>query len=253
MRPKRELWLWLWLGGLALALVPLLAAIAIAYFAKQANYGLFSNFWMPAAVFMFAAAFTCFYGAIAGWPFPPRPAAAARFPALKVDIYGAGTLQTEHEAGTGLIVPAHMRSFDVRIGNTEPDLSVTVSAQLYIRLIPGSWGRAAEAVCPTPEWPLPSSLSVGPLSLPVVLRPGSEISGLLLFEVPGYYLDKLTSPADGRLELRDHGSGKRMSIPAELGSYDRSQMTPASGMAGTLGPEFDQPAIEPGDGGQPPG
>lgn len=247
VRPKRELWLWLWLGGLALSLAPLLAAIAISYFLKDAHYGLFSNLWMPASVLALAAAFTCFQGAIRSWPFPPwaRPA----FPDIKVDIYGAGTMETEHESGTGLVVPAHLRSFDVRFASAEADQRASLSVSLYLRLVPGTWGRAAEAVCPPPDWTLPPSASVSALGVPVSLAPGDEVSGHLLFEVPAYYLDKIAAQAGARMELWDHVSGKRMTIPAALGSYPRDQMTPSSGGAETLGPEFGRPAVTSGEAG----
>ncbi len=245
VRPKRELWLWLWLGGLALTLVPLLAAIAITYFSKDTNYSLFSNFWMPAAGLALVAAFVCFLGAISGWPFPPR--AQPGFPDIKVDIFGAGTMETEHESGTGLIAPAHLRSFDVRFASAEAERRVSLSALLYLKLVPGSWGRAGEAVCPPPRWALPPTLSGAAIGMPMTLPAGDEISGHLIFEVPAYYLDKLVIPAQGRLELRDDVSGRRMTIPAELGSYSRSQMVPSSGGAATLGPEFGERVITPGE------
>ena len=236
MRPRRELLLWLWLGGLALTLAVLLVAIAIAYFSKDANYSLFGNFWMPAAGLALVAAFTCFLGAINGWPFPPQ--AQPVFPDIKMDVFGAGTMETEHESGTGLVAPAHLRSFDVRITNGESERRASLTARLYLSLVPGSWGRIAEAVCLPPDWALPPGLSGSALSPPIILPPGEQISGHLVFEVPAYYLDKIVSPAQGRIELADDDSGKRVTIPCELGSYSRTQMVPSTGDAASLGPEF---------------
>jgi hypothetical protein len=250
VRPKRELLLWLWLGGLALTLVPVLVAIAVTYFSKDRNYSLFLNFWMPAAGVALAVAYGCFLAAIKGWSFPPQ--ARPAFPDIKVDLFGAGTMETEHESGTGLVVPAHLRSFDVRIASAETERRVSLSARLYLRLVPGSWGRTGEAVCPPPQWALPPALSGSALGMPIVVPPGDEVGGHMIFEVPAYYLDKIVSPAQGRIELTDAESGQRMTIPCELGSYARSQMTASSGGAATLGPEFGERQMLPGGAGPDP-
>jgi hypothetical protein len=228
--------LWLWLGGLFLALFAFLVAIAIAYFAKEPHYALFGNAWMLGAFVAFLAAFTSFYGAVRGWLFPPW--APVRFPDLTVEISGSGSIQTEREAGTGLDVPAHLRSFHARFTSLEAERDAQLMVLLYIKLVAGSWGRAGEAVCPPPSWVLPPSLGLSPLSMPVQLSPGNAISGQLVYEIPGYYLDKISEPQAARLEITDRASGKRMTIPAELGQYDKSTMTPAAGGAETLGPEY---------------
>jgi hypothetical protein len=95
-----------------------------------------------------------------------------------------------------------------------------------------------EAVCPQPDWTLPPSLSLSPISMPFALAPGEAIDGHLVYEIPGYYLDKIAVPMNARLELLDHVTGKRMSLQAEIGDYDRSQMTASSGGAEMLGPEY---------------
>jgi len=73
------------------------------------------------------------------------------------------------------------------------------------------------------------------------LPPGSAASGHLVYEVPGYYLDKIAEPVSMRLELWDHLSGKRMTVPTE------SRMIPSSGGAELLGPEYESRADQPGD------
>ena len=244
MRTYRELWRWL--GRLFLTLAAFLTAIAISYFLKDLHYALFGNFWMLAAIVAYIAAFGCFFGGIRGWAFPPwvKP----RFPSLEVEIFGTGSLDTEREAGTGLVVPAHLRSFNVRITNTEAERDASLTVLLYVKLIPGSWGRAGEFVCPPPQWTLPASLNLSPISMPFTLAPGSAISGHLIYEIPKYYLDKVAGPMSARLELWDHVSGRRMNVPAEMGSYDRSRMVPSSGAAETLGPEYETQPSLPGDG-----
>jgi hypothetical protein len=235
---------WLWLGGLFLALVPFLAAIAIAYFLKDLRYSLFWNFWMLAAWVSFVVAFACFFGAVAGWPFPPwvRPG----FPDIRVQIYGAGLMDTEREAGTGIDVPARLRSFHARFVNSEAEQHASLTVLLYVKLIPGSWGRLGEAVCPQPDWPLPPSLGLSPISMPFALPPGEAIDGHLVYEMPGYYLDKIAEPMNARLELLDHVTGKRMSLRAEIGEYDKSQMTASSGGAEMLGPEYEDKTADAG-------
>jgi hypothetical protein len=235
MRSFRELWLWL--GGLFLALVPFLAAIAIAYFLKDQRYSLFGNFWMLAACVSFLVAFGCFFGVIAGWRFPPwaRPG----FPDIRVQIHGTGLIHTEREAGTGIDVPARLLSFHARFVNSETQQHASLTVLLYVKLVPGSWGRAGEAACPPPDWALSPSLSLSPIGMPFALAPGEAIAGHLVYEIPGYYLDKIADPTDARLEILDHATGKRMSIRAEMGDFDKSQMTASSGGAEVLGPEYE--------------
>ena len=239
MRPYRELWAWL--GRLLLTLFAFLAAIAIAYFVKEPHYSLFGNPWMPVAGVCFVAAFTCFFAAARNWPLPPwvRPG----FPDIKVEISGTGTTDTEREASTGLDAPAHLRSFNARFTSTETRQDASLTVLLYVRLTPGSWGRAGEALCPPPSWALPPSLSLSPMSMPFALSPGEAISGQLVYEVPRYYLDKIANPLDARLEIADQLSGRTVNIPAAIGHYDRAVMTPAAGGAELLGPEDAEEAV----------
>lgn len=240
--------LWLWLGGLFLSLFAFLAAIAIASFAKEAHYSLFGNPWMPTALVAFVIAFAALFAAVQARPFPPW--ASSVFPDIKIEISGSGSIDTEREGSTGLDVPAHLRSFNARFTSLETGRPATLDVTLYVRLIPGSWGRAGEAVCPPPAWQLPPSLGLNPLVMPVILGPGTSVTGQLVYEIPRYYLDKIAEPLDARLEIADQASGKRMSIKAELGQFDRSRMTPASGRAEILGPEYDKPEGRHQDAGQ---
>jgi hypothetical protein len=235
VRSYRELWLWL--GGLFLTLFAFLAAIALTYFAKEPRYALFGNLWMLGACASFLVAFTSFYGAAKSWPFPPW--VTLKFPDIMVEIFGSGTTETEREAGTGLDVPAHLRSFHARFTSMETEREANLTLLLYVKLIAGSWGRAGEAVCPPPSWMLPPSLGLSPISMPFRLSPGNAISAQLVYEIPRYYLDKIPEPPEARLEITDHASGKRMNIRAELGHYDKNAMTPAPGGAETLGPEYE--------------
>jgi hypothetical protein len=113
---------------------------------------------------------------------------------------------------------------------------------LYVKLIPGSWGRVGEATCPPPDWTLPASLSLSPLSTPFALSPGNAVSGQLVYEIPAYYLDKIAEPIDARLELWDHVTDRRMNIKAEIGNHDKSDMVPSPGGAEALGPEYEETA-----------
>ncbi len=243
MRYYRELWLLL--GGLFLTLVALLAAFAIAYFLKEPSYSLFLNWWMLGTLVSFLAAFTCFYGAIGGWSFPPglRP----EFPSIKIEIYSTGSLETEHEAGTGLVVPVHLRSYSVRLTSAEPQRHADLTISLYVRLVPGSWGPVGEAVCPPPDWVLPPSLGLEAISMPIRLAAGASAGGQLVYEIPRYYLDNIAQPLAARLEIWDHFTGLRREIPAEVGSYETSEMSTSAGGAQLIepGPEID--ASRPGD------
>jgi hypothetical protein len=233
VRSYRGPWLWLWLGGLFLALFPFLAAIAIASFVREAQYSLFLNWWMLGACVAFLAAFTCFFGAIRGWSFPPLE--KPRFPDIKVEIYGTGAIETEREADTGLAVPVHLRSFNARFISLDTARDARLTVLLYVTLVPGSWGRVAEATCPPPDWALPPALNQSPISMPFALPPGSAVGGQLVYEIPQYYVGKLADPMDARLELWDHVTDRRMSIRAGIGNHDKSEMVPSSGGAKTLG------------------
>jgi len=237
--------LWLWLGALFGALFMFLAAVAIAYFAKQAHYSLFLNGWMLGALICFIAAFTCFFGAVSGWSFPPviRP----DFPDIEVEIYGTGTIDTQRESESGLAVPARLRSFHARFKNAESVQPASLTVLLYVKLLPGSWGRVGEALCPPPDWAPPPSLALAPIAMPFDLPPGNALAGHLVYEIPGYYLDKIAEPLTARLELWDHLTDKRMTMPAEIGSHDKGRMVPSSGGAEVLGPEYESQADQPGD------
>lgn len=241
MRSYREVWLWL--GGLFLTLFAFLAAVAIAYFLKQANYSLFLNGWMLGAFICFLAAYACFFGAIRSWPFPPvvKPG----FPDIEVEIYGTGSLDTQRESESGLAVPATLRSFQARFTNATASQAADLTVLLYVKLVPGSWGRVGEAVCPPPDWALPPALGLTPISMPFGLPPGSTVSGHLVYEIAGYYLDKIEQPLNARLELWDHITDKRMSVPAEIGSHDMSGMIPSPGGAEVLGPEYESHLDQP--------
>lgn len=244
MRSHRDLLVWL--GALFLALFAFLTFIAIAYFLKEPGYSLFGNPWMVCALTSFVAAFACFFGVATGWRPPVQRRLA--FPDIRMEISGTGSIDTEREADTGLDVPAHLRSFNVRWANqTQQEAVLTVL--LYVKLVPGSWGRVGEAICPPPSWPLPPSLNLSPMGQPFALAPGADITGQLVFEVPRYYLDSLANPPEARLEVADDVSGKKMSARAELGQYDRGTMTPATGGVAMLGPEFEAArAPQPGAG-----
>jgi hypothetical protein len=243
VRSYRELWLWL--GSLFLTLFAFLTAIAIAYFSKEPNYSLFANPWMPGALVSFLAGFGAFFAAARSWAFPV--AVKARFPDITIDIDSIGSTDTEREASSGLDIPARLRSFNVRFTNTEQERSASLTATMYIKLIAGSWGRAGEAVCPPPTWTLPPSLGLTPITMPLELGPGKDAGGQLVYEIPRYYLNKIASPAEARLEITDHVSGKRVSIPAVLGHYDKTAMAVVAGGAEILGPEFEPPAETDGE------
>lgn len=230
MRWSRELWLWL--GGLLLAGFGFLVAIAIAYFEKTSQASLWSG-WMVAALVAFAASFACFFGATQAWAVSGKPTVS--LPDIRVDVFATAATDTEREAGSGFDVAAHLRSFNVRLANADTVRTASLTIRLYAGLVPGSFGRAAECVCPPPTWALPRSLNLDPLAMPVELAPGGSLSGQLVFEVPGYCRDKLATPFVGRLEVEDRITGKSASMSAEIGQYDRSNMVAGTPGAALLG------------------
>jgi hypothetical protein len=228
---------WLWLGRLCLTLFVFFTAVAIASFVKGKNYSLLVNGWMLGALLSFLAAHASYLGAIRSWSVPQT--ARQAFPSIEMEIFGISSIDTQREADSGLAVPARLRSLTVLLRNTGADQRASLTVALYVKLIPGSWGRVGEALCPAPDWPLPPSLGLNPLRMPVDLPPGGEVSGQLVYEIPGYYLDKIAQPLSARLELWDHVTDRRMTVPTEIGSHDKSRMAPSSGAAEILGPEYE--------------
>jgi hypothetical protein len=229
---------WLWFGGLFLTLFAFLTAVAIAYFLKEPRYSLFANPWMPLALVSFLLAFAAFLGAAKSWAIPALTLAPG-FPAIAVEVTATGSTDTERESNSGMDVPAHLRTLHARFSSAERERMANLTLSMYVKLVAGSWGRAGEAVCPVPNWTLPPALGLSPMNMPFDLSPGREVSGQLVFEVPRYHRDKIASPFSARLEIFDNVSGKRVSIPAELGLYDKAAMTRVAGGAEVLGPEYE--------------
>lgn len=233
MRSYRELWLWL--GGVFLVLVPFPAAIAIAYYAKQTSYSVLLNRWMLASCAFFLAAFVCFLGAIRVWSFPPRK--KLTFPNVQVHVYGNGVTNTDHTvyvhgASSALITPATLYIFKVRIVNLEAEQNANLTVRIYVKLVPGSFDVIGETIWLPPDWSLSPTLNLTPLQMPIVLQPGTAISGDLVYEMTSHY--QYASPFSARLELEDHVSGKRVSIPAQMGKFDKRTMVASSGGAQIL-------------------
>lgn len=101
-----------------------------------------------------------------------------------------------------------------------------------------------EAVCPPPDWALPPSLGLHAMSRPVPLAAGNSVSGQLVSEIPGYYLDKIVQPMTARLEIWDQITGQGREIPALVGRYETGDMSASSGGARLIepGPESDASA-----------
>lgn len=235
MRPSRDRWLWA--GGLFLTLSAFLAAVAIAYFTTTPHHSLW-NGWMLTAGVSYTLSFTCFFAATTNWAIPlPQ---ARRFPPITLNIYAAGSTQTERESGSGLDVTAHLRSLTVQITNTSTHQPASLTIRLYITLTPGSWGQASEFLAPPPTWTLPPALNLHPLPTPIHLPPGDTTSGQLIFELPSYHLNQIATPLTARLEITDHTSTTTVTLPAKTGTYNPDNMTKT-----TPGPKTPPPQPQP--------
>jgi hypothetical protein len=78
-------------------------------------------------------------------------------------------------------------------------------------------------------------------------RSGPAVCGQLIYEIPGYYLDKIEQPIAARLEVWDHSTDRRMQIPAEVGSFETSDMSISAGGAQLIEPGPAGAASRPGD------
>jgi hypothetical protein len=206
------------------------AAIALAYFTKEQHFSLYTSWQMLAALAVFVLAFACFLGAIFRWPFPPwkKPG----FPNVKVRIDGSGITNAErtiYTPGGNILVKgtAKLQVFKVRIVNLEDEQNANLTIRLFAKLGPGSFGDVLEAVCTPPDWQLSPTLNIAPIRMPIFLQPGSAIGGDLVYVMMGTYQ---YAPVSGRLELEDHVTGKRVSIPAHMGSFHKRAMVPSHGL-----------------------
>ena len=236
-----------------MALTPFPAAIAVAYFAKETHYAILWNRWMLVATLLFLTAFACFLAGVTG---RALPLIKPRFPNIKVDIYGAGSVTAQSPilfsrgigttAGSMTILSAQLQLFFVRFLNIETEQNASLTVRLYVKLIPGSFGPVGEAVCTPPGWELPADLKLKAISTHMVLPPGHSVDGNLVYEISQIYEGKV-APLGARLEIEDHISGKRMSIPAEMGNYDKRNMVPSSGGVEILETEYEPEPARPGD------
>jgi hypothetical protein len=126
-----------------LVLAPFFAAIAVAYFAKVKDYPL-NDPWMWAASVAFIAAFTCFFGAIKRWPFPPW--VKISFPNISLNVYGTGTVRAKRELYGGMKVATELLSFRSRFVNLESEQNASLTVRLYLKLRPGLAGRVGETI-----------------------------------------------------------------------------------------------------------
>jgi len=221
-----------------------LAAIALAYFTKEQHFSLYTSWQMIAAIFIFILAFAGFLGAILGWPFPPW--AKLGFPNIKVNIYGAGDAHTEREVASDFRVLAYLWRYKARITNLEKEQNASLTVRLYLKLVPGSYGRVGEIIGTSVDWAIDPSLGLDPLPETLSLPPGTTISGDLVYEISRMYSGTIAEPRQARLEIEDHISGKRMEkvLEGDLARFTRADMRATRGGFAILGPEYD---VEPTD------
>jgi hypothetical protein len=239
MRSYRELWLWL--GAAFLALFAAFIAIGLAYFTKEPNFSFYTSWEAWASVAVFALGFACFGCAIWGIPFLPW--AKMKFPDIRVDIYDGGSISTQcpipSAPGTVSNVPANLKLWRVRITNLENEQNASLTINLFVKVIPGSKGRAAESEWYVPDWPLDPVFGVNKLDMPIILAPGTTAGGYLACEIGRYdvaHWRRYTQPLQKRFSITDHVSGQRKDIVTELdqGNFGRANMI----MSNHPGPEI---------------
>lgn len=243
MRSYRELWLWL--GAAFLALFAAFIAIGLAYFTKEQCFSFYTSWEAWASVAAFILGFACFACAILGVAFPPwtKP----KFPNISVEIYGAGTMGTQHSIPTGpgsnvMIVNAQLRAWRVRITNLETEQNASLTISLYVKLKPGSQGRVGETIWSVPDWPLDPNLGLDKIEMPLILPPGTTKGGYLVYEVSMFDYQGVAQPLRKRFSITDHVSGQRKDIvtDADLGNFGRDDMiTPDHRGVLILGPEYE--------------
>ena len=246
MRSYRELWLWL--GAALLTLSAAFVAIALAYFTKEKQFALYTNWQMPTALGIFVLAFGCFAAAILGIAFPPW--AKLKFPDVYVEIYGCGDATTEHTLPNGMQVSASLRWYRVRITNLENEQNASLTIRPFLKLEPGSAGRIGESICTDIDWPLDPNFGLTIIQMPILLAPGTATGGDLVYEVSIWPGGKLAAPRQTRLELTDHISNQRMNIAmsADLGKFTRKDMTASQGGVEILAPEYEARPVPPANG-----
>lgn len=249
MRSYRELWLWL--GAALLTLSAAFVAIALAYFTKEKQYALYTNWQMPTALGVFVLAFGCFAAAILSIAFPPW--AKLKFPDVYVEIYGAGDAIMKHTLSNGMQVFASLRWYKVRITSLENEQNASLTIRPFLKLEPGSAGRIGEAICTDVDWPLDPNLGLKMIEMPILLAPGTAVGGDLAYEISIWPGGKLATPRQTRLELTDHISNQRMNLimNADLGKFSRKDMAASQGGVEILAPEYEVPSVPPANGDAP--
>jgi hypothetical protein len=247
MRSYRELWLWL--GAALLTLAAAFVAIALAYFTKEAQFSLYTNWQMPTALGVFILAFACFAAAILGMAFPPW--AKARFPNVYLEIYGGVQVTTTRVHPNGMQLDTPIMGYKARITNLENEQNASLTIRPFLKLEPGSAGRIGEAICTDVDWPLDPNLGLRVIEMPILLTPGTAIGGDLVYEVSLWPGSKLASPVQVRFQLMDHISDQKMNVvmKASMGKFSRKDMTPAKGGVEILGPEYETAPVQAADDG----
>jgi hypothetical protein len=227
----------LWFGAALLTLGTVLVAVALAYFAKEPRFSLSRCWQMRSAEGAFLAAFLSFLYAIMGWRIPLWP---QRFPNISVTVETVGSAPATYSAKFGL--PTERTQFfiyPVHFVSREPERIASIKiARLYGKVTPGRAGGMVEQCFRPPKWRFDnSSLNLDPIKFPLNLEPEKSSGGDLVFDMQFWKTEMLAAPLQLRIEIEDASSGKRMSFPAEKGTYWKGHgLWPTSGEEWALKP-----------------
>jgi hypothetical protein len=222
LRAVRTRELRLWLGAAFLTLGTVLVAVALAYFAKEPHFSLYGSWQMQSAGAAFIAAFLSFLFAIMGWRIRLRP---QRFPDISVTVETTGSAPPVYNVMFGSPPPGILFFYPVHFHNREPERIASIKiALLYAKVDPDRPMGMLEHVFRAPQWQLANAgaLNLHPVEFPLNLEPEKSEGGDLVFEMPEWKTMFLARPLQIRIEPEDASTGKRMSFPAERGTYTKS-------------------------------
>ena len=209
------------LGGACLTVAVGAVGLGNALRPKDATLSATNGFLLVAYAFGFAALVLF----VAGIVVPRR--VMHHFPNIKIEVTGVGFHSVDYEPTPGIGMTAQLADVALRFTSKESDRAASLSIRLYRKLSPeglADFGAGPDELPLTPFLWLgapPPAVRLPTLSMPSPLPAQRAVSGWVSFEIPPYWDAHFARDNLGRIEIEDHVSGSRVSVPAHMGTWDR--------------------------------
>jgi hypothetical protein len=206
-------------AGLMLSVAALLVVIGlgetqiVASESKSTN--LFGNRWFD--IGLLVAAIGIFWGLAAIAAIGSQGNARREFPDLAITVFAVGRLNVPHGDWPQDDAPTvRLDQFGLRISNHERDRNASISMSLWHDLVPGTFGGLGDWPFYPPRWDPPPSMVRDLLRFPIHLGPDTTRQGEVVFEIPAYVAG-IRPDSQPRIEVLDHNSGRRVTLPGVMG------------------------------------